>query len=279
MAKLAPIFETFFKSDDNTIRDHKTSLSKQNADKCLKESFEGIYGSIDSIINGEDKLSCIMESFQNMVDGIDYYKNDEIDQIERLIVESIESFDNEKSLEDNALSLEYLFIKLEEEVEKCGAKLLLEEEDELYKNVENLESQIDEENMDQNPTESGFPDSDMENDLSMSNTPTSPANPGSEGEFSPEVAVDGTNADVNKIEEVSKYEEGFEEGRKSYNSLKADGHNPRKYSQNIAETRMADMPYASVEQWRRGFEEGVKFQEKVLRETKPELFENENEEK
>lgn len=269
MGKLGPIFESFFTSDAETIEDQKKIISKTSADKCLKESFEAIYEGIDSTISGENSMEKIMESFQKMVDGLDFYKSEGVEELEKLIVEAIDKFDPEKA-QDDALALEYLMIKLEEAVEGSGASILLEEE-ELYKNIADLEAQNEEDMADPNPnpTESGAPSDGMMSGDAMSDTATSEATPGDVGESNPEVP----------IEESSKFEDGFEEGRKAYDALKAEGHNPRKYSQNIAETRMADLPYASVEQWRRGFEEGVKFQEKVLRETKPELFENENNEK
>lgn len=78
-------------------------------------------------------------------------------------------------------------------------------------------------------------------------------------------------------EKKSAYEEGFNEGRKYLDSLKDNLQeaNGKAYCRQLAETTHAERPYRWVETWMKGFNEGVKFEETVMRELYPDKFPSE----
>jgi hypothetical protein len=265
MSNLTNIFESFFRGDQPTIEEHKDAILKENANKYLNQGFDGIYDAIDS-----SDISKLMESFQTLVQGIDHYKSEETENFEKLLVEAIDSFTDETS-SDDLVSIEYFAVKLQESLEQKGAKILLEE----YENVESLETQLEEEMVSDpnpNPTESGQADPAMSGTGAESDTPTDAPQPAEA-----EPIADGTDADVEKVQE-SAFERGLEEGRKYYEQMRSEGLNPKNYARQLAETKYAERPFMEVETWMEGFAQGIKIQERILRETKPEMFESENEE-
>lgn len=77
-----------------------------------------------------------------------------------------------------------------------------------------------------------------------------------------------------KVTKGSGYEAGFAEGRKLWKK----GSNPKKLAQQLAETEYSDKPYGYVTRFQEGVVAGFAFQEEVIRDTNPDLLEEDDDE-
>lgn len=264
MGRLKNMFESFFGSDYTSIDEHKKNILKEEANAHIVSGFTTLFNTIDTVHSGKTKdITPIMESMHTMVMGLDHFHNDKSLEIEKLLLEAIDSYD-ETTSEEDILAIEYLTVRLRESIELAGAKdviALLESE---FSNVERFEDSLEEEEDILNIDDGAVPPSDID----MQEIPTDTVQPADEsGEFIDNQVVD---------EEQCPYERGFNEGRKYYKESRNSGEapSPKNMARQLAETKYANKPYLEVEKWMEGFNQGIKFQERVLKETNPELFED-----
>lgn len=238
MSDLKHVFSTFFESDSVTIKDHKTTLFKESVHKSFSKELSDFVEGVSMLYKKDSAgIKKIQESFQGIVPAFDMYKNDQLVKIEEKMVNSITAL-NESNLHDVGVDLQMSCIALKDTLIKAGMPVQLFEE---FDNVDAVEQEM------------------TENDV-------------------PQV-TDGVSTETEEpasIEpEKHPYEKGFNEGRKRYKTMREQGLNARKMSQQIAESELCEQTYKTVEAWMRGFNEGCKFEESLMRETNPELFESE----
>lgn len=237
MSELKTLLHSFFSSKDKTINEHKDTILKEKHVTIFNDNINSIYECIDDL--NKSHIEKIKENYMNIAEIIDNYTSDEVKKLEELLVEEIDSIKDE-NLEDHSLALDIMFNQLNNALKESGLpELLVEEivyEDELDEEFENLES--------------------IENELSEED----------------DIEIEGSQEEIEQVDgndeqlenKLTAREIGFNEGRKQFSKLGEDGLNAKSLTNQIVESEHSTKPFKWVEQWIQGFNEGLKFQEKVM---------------